>query len=231
MPVWHVPDDSASDEIVAWLDQEAGSDGVHLFRVLPLIALHDDHPSCGHPPAGVIETSDDSPGELSVARSIDVFLDELRGFTTTVSPNGNRWVLPGTPAPPFVGFDPATRSVNPYPSLTAPVAAGVPGVLCISLQTRPGKPPVEHSAISVATRIAAEVLPVVVAVGNWRSLGAGDTRSALAKLPWLISVGALADTDGAALTATSSVGRPGGEGPSVSAYGANPFVEIGRAHV
>jgi hypothetical protein len=75
-----------------------------------------------------------------------------------------------------------------------------------------------NEAMNVATRVLAEHgIVVVLAAGNEGERGPGRL-SRWARAPWVISVGAT-DKNGKALWKGSSIGLPGGSGPTVVAVG------------
>src|SRR5699024_11187890 len=86
-----------------------------------------------------------------------------------------------------------------------------PAVCGLSLQLRQGRVLAPDDLLSIATRVASRTLPVVVAAGNWGEFGE-NTLSPLARLPWTIAVGAMADEDGTVRVPTSSIGTAG-DGP------------------
>lgn len=160
-------------------------------------------------------TADDD--ETAVAQALDWAVHQMHRASRTTMPNGN----PRIPNPLYVEWDRPSRQVVIRPDVTAAIPVGAPGVISISLQRWPGSTPDPASPLAVATAAASRHVPVVVAAGNWRRLGSGDTMSPFARLPGVLSVGATADESGTLLTASSSVGAPGGRGPHLVAWGRN----------
>jgi hypothetical protein len=109
-------------------------------------------------------------------------------------------------------FDEALTRINPmaYP---AAVNLSLAGPTWLGDELNPTDP------LAIAVAHAAARAPVVVPVGNNGEEPYADTRSALAKLPTTISVGAAADEQGDELMALSSTAPEDVPGPFVCAYG------------
>src|SRR5699024_5916408 len=161
------------------------------FKMLPLLAVMPSHPWATAPPAGsrVIEYT---PTSYNLAWALNRSLLELSHLSRTWAVNGNRWVLgldeppqflaPTTEDPDWLGWTP----LETHTRIARPAVCG------LSLQLRQGRLLAPHDPLSIATRVAPRTLPVVVAAGNWGEFGE-NTLSPLARLPWTIAVGAMAD--------------------------------------
>jgi len=216
--VWRV--DRHSPE----LDELLKQGDVERMRILPVVTVPADHSRALAPPDGAVPIPHHRRDDLWIAKAIDQFLFECGAFLEA-APGGCDWVA--TPGFPYLdrAADRLTVDVTKLPT----VERGYPTSLSLSLQLPPKAPFSVDSVLALATREASKYLPVFVAVGNFGSLRDGadshDLRSPLARLPWVISVGATVDEEGNSLTGTSSVGAAGGPGPSIVAHGANRFVD------
>jgi subtilase family protein len=163
--------------------------------------------------------------EIAIVRGIAAVLSRIQTLSRT-APNGYAGRLPedqrdATPAYPIMSPDPQylvttddkirriTRQCHPTAlNLSLAPPAWLAGTLG------------DRDPLAVASHDAAETMVVVVAAGNngGDHAGRSDTRSALAKLPWTVAVGATADQDGTKLDPDSSVGAAGGPGPFVCAF-------------
>ena len=106
-----------------------------------------------------------------------------------------------------------------------PTRQGHMSAINFSYGFRPGTLPPDHP-LSIATEVASAFAPVVVPAGNWRREGTtGSSLSSLARLPWVVSVGATLEEDGGSLYELSSVGDPNDpvSGPTVVACGRSRF--------
>lgn len=214
--VWRV--DRRSPE----LDELLKGSDIHRMRILPVVTLPLDHPRALAPPAGVVAIPHHREDDLYIAGAIDQFLFECGAFLEP-APGGCGWVA--APGYPYLDAqeDQLTMNVAVLPA----VERGYPTSLSLSLQLPPRAPFADDSVLALAIHEASKYLPVFVAVGNFGSLRDGvdtyDLRSPLARLPWVISVGATVDDGGTALTPSSSAGAAGGPGPTMVAYGADLF--------
>lgn len=195
------------------------------FKMLPFVALKAGHPWSSSPPPGLREISF-SKTSYAVAWAINRALLETSHLARTWAPNGNRWVLGLDKPPQYIAMKDGSANELSALSLFEEVRIAHPAVISFSLQLRQRTKMTNDHILSIATRVAAKSLPVLVAAGNWGAFGAG-TLSPLARLPWTIAVGATSDPEGTKLFQKSSIGEIGskrGEGVTLVAYGENIFV-------
>lgn len=216
--VWRV--DRRSPELEELLKQG----DVTRMHVLPVVIVRADRPRELAPPDGAVPIPHHRRDDLWIAKAIDQFLFECAAFLE-VAPGGCDWVA----APGFPYLDKAADTLTVNVAELPKVERGYPTSLSLSLQLPPRAPFSDDSVLALATREASKHCPVFVAVGNFGSLrddaDSHDLRSPLARLPWVISVGATIDDEGTSLTRSSSVGAAGGPGPSIVSHGANLFVD------
>ncbi|HPQ97011.1 MAG: S8/S53 family peptidase [Thiothrix sp.] len=213
--------ESTADVLLARIHSDPA---IFRFKRLPLIALEAGHPWADAPPSG-LRAITFTPTGYAVAWCINRTLLEADHLSRTWAPNGNRWV-PGLTQPPgYVAMaEGSTQALRTLP-LTEPVRLAHPVALALSLQLRQQTRMGDDHVLGIATRFAAQAMPVLVAAGNWGRFGT-DTLSPLAALPWTLAVGATADPEGRELHPASSTGTPGsapGTGVTVVAYGEDAF--------
>lgn len=83
-------------------------------------------------------------------------------------------------------------------------------------------PPIDYSPdnpVTIATHIAHEFLPVVMAAGNVLPDNTNPYIRGWAEAEWVIAVGATTDANGSSLAEYQLVAAPGSRGPTVVAYG------------
>ncbi len=210
-----------TDEVRAGLPHE----DLFRFKMFPLVAVRPHHPWATNPPAGSHLTPV-SPTSYHLAWGLNRALLELSHLARTWAPNGNRWAMGRSDAPPFVIPSESDPNSLDWIPLVAETQIAHPAGCHLSLQLRQGQPLASDSILSIATRVIAHHMPLLVAAGNWGEFGEG-TLSPLAALPWTIAVGATSDVDGTSRLPASSIGRPGQSpecGVAVMAYGENDFV-------
>lgn len=210
-----------TDEIEAGL----GDERIFRFKMLPLLAVRPSHPWASAPPVGTRVTAY-TPTSYHLAWALNRSLLELSHLARTWAVNGNRWVLGLDEPPQFLAPTEEDPDVLGWLPLATQTRIAHPAVCGLSLQLRQGRVLAPDDLLSIATRVVARTLPVVVAAGNWGEFGE-NTLSPLARLPWTVAVGAMADEDGTVRVPTSSIGTTGDgpeEGVTVVAYGANEFV-------
>jgi hypothetical protein len=207
-----------------WVHLHEDSD-IFRFKMLPLIAVRAGHSWSNSPPSGfrkIVFTK----RAYQVAWCIDKAFYEAYRLSSTWAINGNRWVL-GMKFPPqyLIAHGYNTPELEYVPQSYF-IRIAHPALFGLSLQLPQGTEMTDYHILSIATRVVAKSIPVMVAAGNWGQLGAGSL-SPLARLPWTIAVGATSDFEGTKLHHTSSIGEIGSkidEGVTVVAYGENPFV-------
>lgn len=223
------------------------ADDVDVFRFkrLPMVAVKGRHPVLSETLREVVDVLPVQPGTYRLLWCINRVLLEADALARIWAPNGNRWAvqwdgphdeagypvqLPDQPpqrVPSFVaGIDPIG-----IPHLDSDfmrwTRVAQPAVLRLSLQSGSLARP-DRVAMAVATRTASDLVPVLVAAGNW-GRGRRSRLSPLATFPWTISVAAMGDEDGTALHPCSSVGTATREGrpavgPDIAAYGENTYL-------
>jgi hypothetical protein len=210
-----------TEEIKARIE---GDKDIFRFKMLPFIALRTGHPWATSPPVGAHITPF-TPTSYKLAWAINRALLEASHLARTWAPNGNRWVLGSKDRPMYVIASGEGGSNIEAVPLVENVRIAHPASLNLSLQLRQGSSLSEDNILSVTTRVASRAVPVIVAAGNWGEFGE-DTLSPLAKLPWVIAVGATSDLAGTRRHPTSSIGVRGSEptsGVTVVAYGEDSF--------
>jgi hypothetical protein len=107
-----------------------------------------------------------------------------------------------------------------------PAGPAVLPVVNMSFGPRPSNYPyLDNDIVNLATAAASDRMVVVMAAGNCGQLASGETLSAWAEAPWVLSVGATSDEEGTTLADYSSRGTPDNprSGPDVVAYGTSAF--------
>lgn len=210
---------TVSDELLAGMQ---GNPDVFRFKMLPFVALRPGHPWVTNPPPGTRITAF-TETSYALAWAINRLLLEADHVKRIRAPNGNRWAVGLNETPGYVAW--MNGGLTQLP-LVEHVRIGHPAVLSLSLQLRQGRRLADDDILSMTTRVASRVMPVIVAAGNWGILGEGSL-SPLARLPWTIAVGAASDEAGTRRHPSSSIGRAGDDpdlGVTITAYGENPHV-------
>lgn len=204
---------------------ESSSD-IFRFKMLPFIALKAGHIWASSPPSGLREILF-TKTSYALAWAINRALLEAHHLSRTWATNGNRWVMGQDKTPPFIAiYNASSPIIDELPFFNEEVRIAHPTAIALSLQLRQLTKMTDDHILSITTKAAARLLPVLVAAGNWGTFGSG-TLSPLARLPWTIAVGASSDSKGTELHPKSSIGKTDsklGEGVTVVAYGKNNFV-------
>jgi hypothetical protein len=211
-----------TDEIKARIEVDRN---IFRFKMLPFIALKTGHQWATNPPVGTRITPF-TKTSYALTWAINRALLEASHLTCTWAPNGNRWVLGVEGKPMYVVSTGEDGKTIESLALVEEVRVAHPAALALSLQLRQGRVLPDDDILSITTRVASRVMPVLVAAGNWGIVGE-NTLSPLAKLPWTIAVGATSDEAGTRRHEKSSIGVRGSDpnsGVTVVAYGENPFV-------
>jgi hypothetical protein len=166
---------------------------------------------------------------FNLVYAIDRFLRQAHCVAGTAAMNGNRWSVPALPNGQIPPYPIAPFSESGVPGrderMRLPTRLAYPCVMSLSLQLAPSVRLAPRHPLRIATRSAARVMPVVVAAGNWFREPGENTMSALARLPWVISVGGTDSSLSGDLIPSSSGGKATepASGPTVVAYAENPF--------
>jgi hypothetical protein len=158
---------------------------------------------------------------------IDEAIQDARCLRRTRARNGNRWAV-GSPASPG-GYPVASKDgqvtrIVEDASVSHRVSLGFPTTLNLSLAFPPDITFRDDHPVSIATRTAAQEMIVLAAAGNYGRRPGQDTLSALARLPWVLAVGATTDETGSSLHDCSPATTVEGKPVAVVACGRDPFV-------
>lgn len=166
--------------------------------------------------------------KLAIVRGIAGVLGRFSELeATTLNGYGGRLPEPGVPSYPILAENTEKHLVDFDPEIRRITAQCFPTALNLSIEQKPwlGEILEEDDVLAAATRAASRTMTVVVPVGNAGRRLAADTRSAVAKLPWTLAVGATMDPEGTRLDPRSGKGPAGGDGPFVCAFGTSKHRE------
>ena len=165
-------------------------------------------------------------------------IDYLLGIAVRADLPGSRhdgdWVIGGQQADDPPGY-PILENFEGHPRInvdrTRPWITPPAAMVAMNLSLGPIDPNLAfqpNDPINFATYWASQFLLVVMAAGNTPQGSDGaETMSAWAEAPWVLAVGATADSEGSQRADYSSVGTPGAadSGPDLVAWGASRLQE------